>query len=197
MTEETKDPNQDGIDAVDFTPGLEAASAADEPQLTREQQLEADLAEAKDKYLRTLAEVENFKKRLARERVEERAFASQEVVQAVLPVADNLERALTSAKAHPSAGSGQGSVATDPALEQLIKGVELVVRQFEDVLKKQGVVTVDTTIGKPFDPNVHQPLIQEPSAEHEDGAVLELLQKGYRLGDRLLRPSLVKVASKP
>jgi molecular chaperone GrpE len=175
----------------DFTPGFEAAPAGEEPQLSREQQLEAELGEAKDKYLRTLAEVENFKKRLARERVEERAFAAQEIIQAVLPVADNLERALSSGKAQaPAPGA-------DPALEQLIKGVELVVKQFEDVLKKQGVVPVDTPIGKPFDPHQHQPLLQEPSADHEEGAVLELLQKGYRLGDRLLRPSMVKVATKP
>ncbi|HXB97703.1 MAG TPA: nucleotide exchange factor GrpE, partial [bacterium] len=86
MTEETKDPNQDAIEpSAEFTPGLDAAG---EPALSREQQLETELAEAKDKYLRTLAEVENFKKRLARERVEERAFAAQEIIQAVLPVAD-------------------------------------------------------------------------------------------------------------
>jgi molecular chaperone GrpE len=183
----------------DPAPAIDPAAAAAagfeplslEPALSREQELEAELSEAKDKYLRTLAEVENFKKRLARERVEERAFAAQEIIQAVLPVADNLERALASGKAQaPAPGA-------DPALEQLIKGVELVVKQFEDVLKKQGVVPVEAPIGMPFDPHLHQPLLQEPSADHEEGAVLELLQKGYRLGDRLLRPSLVKVATKP
>ena len=176
--------------ADDFTPGLEAVPAA-EPELTREQQLEAELADAKDRYLRTLAEVDNFKKRLARERVEERAYAAQDALQAVLPVADNLERALGAAKAQaPEAG-------TDPLLEQLIKGVDLVVRQLEDALRKQGVHPVDAALGQPFDPNSHQPLLQEASAEHPEGAILEVLQKGYRLGDRLLRPAMVKVATKP
>ena len=181
--------------APPFTPGLETApapvEAGPEPVEGHEQQLEAELAEAKDRYLRTLAEVDNFKKRLARERVEERAYAAQEVVQSVLPVADNLERALASAKAQAPAGGA------DPLLDQLIKGVELVVKQLEDALKKQGVSAVEAAVGQPFDANSHQPLLQEPSAEHDEGAILEVLQKGYRLGDRLLRPTLVKVATKP
>jgi molecular chaperone GrpE len=176
--------------AEGFEPGLGAAAPA-EPELTREQQLEADLADAKDRYLRTLAEVDNFKKRLARERVEERAYAAQEVLQSILPVADNLERALVSAK---SQAPVQG---VDPALDQLIKGVDLVVKQLEDALKKQGVSPVEAAVGQPFDANSHQPLLQEPSADHAEGAILEVLQKGYRLGDRLLRPTLVKVATKP
>jgi molecular chaperone GrpE len=188
MSEELENPAA-ADPAADAAAGFEPLPL--EPALSREQELEQELSEAKDRYLRTLAEVENFKKRLARERVEERAFAAQEIIQAVLPVADNLERALVSSKAQaPAPGA-------DPALEQLIKGVELVVKQFEDVLKKQGVVAVETVIGQPFDPHLHQPLLQEPSADHEEGAVLEQLQKGYRLGDRLLRPAMVKVATKP
>jgi molecular chaperone GrpE len=156
--------------------------------LTREQQLEADLAEAQDRYMRNLAETENFKKRVARERVEERAYAAQEVVLSLLPLVDNLERALQAAK-------GQAGEDADPALLQLEKGVELVLKQFEDALKKQGVTVIDAVIGQPFDPHVHQALLQEPSAEHPEGAVLEVLQKGFKMGDRLVRPSLVKVAS--
>ena len=164
-----------------FEPGLPSA----EPATDREGELQKELDEAKDQYLRTLAEVENFKKRVARERVEERAYAAQEVIVGLLPIVDNLERALASA---------QGG---DASTEALRKGVELVLKQFEDVLRKQGVSAVDTPLGQAFDPHVHQPLLQEPSAEHEEGAVLEVLQKGYRLGDRLLRPSLVKTAVRP
>jgi molecular chaperone GrpE len=191
MTDDAAINEQPITPAEEFTPGLETSAAPAEPELTREQQLEAELADTKDRYLRTLAEVENFKKRVARERVEERAYAAQEVLQSMLPVADNVERALASAKAQaPAAG-------VDPALDQLVKGVELVFKQLEDALKKQGVTAVEAVVGQPCDPNSHQPLLQEPSADHEDGAILEVLQKGYRLGDRLLRPTLVKVATKP
>jgi molecular chaperone GrpE len=161
-----------------FEPGLPTA----EPETDRESELEQALAEAQDRYVRTLAEVENFKKRVARERVEERAFAAQEVVVTLLPILDNLERAL---------GSAAGP---EPALDGLRKGVELVLKQFEDALRKQGVHPVETPLGQPFDPNVHQPLLQEAAPGQDDGVILEVLQKGYRLGDRLLRPSLVKVA---
>jgi len=171
--------------------GFEPSFPADGEVLTREQQLERDLAEAHDKYVRTLAETENFKKRVARERFEERAFAAQEVVQGMLPVLDNLERALAAAKAAAQCNEAQ----PDPVLAQLEKGVELVLRQFEDSLKRQGVVAVETPLGKPFDPNLHQPLVQAPSEGHEDGDVIEVLQKGWRMGDRLLRPSMVKVAA--
>lgn len=162
-----------------FEPGLPSA----EPESNREQELELQLADANDKYVRILAETENFKKRVARERVEERAFAAQEVVVSLLPIADNLERALQAAHA---AGDVEGPLA---------KGVELVLKQFEDALRKQGVVVVETPLGLPFDPNLHQPLLQEPAEGQPEGAVLEVLQKGYRLGDRLLRPSMVKVAA--
>jgi molecular chaperone GrpE len=182
MSDETLDQIPQPDSAADapvpegFTPGL-----------TREQQLEAELSEAQDRYMRNLAETENFKKRVARERVEERAYAAQEVVLSLLPLVDNLERALSAAKA-------QGGEADGP-LAQLEKGVDLVLKQFEEALKKQGVAVVEAPVGTPFDPNLHQALLQEPSSEHAEGSVLEVLQKGYRMGDRLIRPALVKVAA--
>ena len=189
MKEEIQgDPAANGAGPEGFEPSFTGAEAPP----TREQELEAALAEAQDKYVRTLAETENFKKRMARERVEERAFSAQEVVQAFLPVVDNLERALAAAKAAADVSS-----APDSPLSQLEKGVELVLRQFEDALKKQGVVAVEAPVGKAFDPNLHQPLVQEEGSGHDEGAVLEVLQKGWRMGDRLLRPSMVKVAAKP
>jgi molecular chaperone GrpE len=163
-----------------FEPGLPTA----EPETERESELQKDYEALQDKYMRTLAEVENFKKRVARERVEERAYAAQEVLVSLLPVLDNLERALQAAKA---AGAAEG-----PAV-QLQKGVELVVKQMEELLRKQGVTPVECELGAVFDPNLHQPLLQEPVEGQPEGAVLEILQKGYRLGDRLLRPVLVKV----
>lgn len=186
MEEESKQNDGTAVDAIEpsaegFEPGLPTA----EPETDRESELEQELADAKDRYVRTLAEVENFKKRVARERVEERAFAAQEVVVSLLPILDNLDRALAAAKAQGDAGA-EGPLA---------KGVELVLRQFEDAMRKQGVSAVETVLGQPFDPNLHQPLLQEAAPGHAEGAILEVLQKGYRLGDRLLRPSMVKVAT--
>jgi molecular chaperone GrpE len=180
-----------GAQAGPLPEGFEPSFPQAGDPLSREQELEQALAEAQDKYLRTLADTDNFKKRVARERVEERAFAAQEVVQSFLPVVDNLERALNAAKS--AAGEAQ---APDSALGQLEKGVELVLRQFEDVLRRQGVTPVETPLGLPFDPNLHQPLLQEAAPEAQDGAVLAVLQKGWRMGDRLLRPAMVKVAAR-
>ncbi len=159
----------------------------------REERLKAELAEAQDKYLRVVAETENFKKRVARERLEEKAFAAREVVLALLPVVDNLERALGAAKAAGAAGEAAG----EGPLAQLEKGVELVLRQFEDALRRQGVEAVSAEIGKPFDPNQHQPLTQVDDPAAVDGAVMAVLQKGWRMGDRLLRPCMVQVARRP
>jgi molecular chaperone GrpE len=188
-TESPKEPETSGADAGPSAEGFEPLGGV--PELSREEELERQLAEAQDRYVRTLAETENFKKRVARERLEERAFAAQEVVVSLLPVADNLERALAAAKA------AAGSAPADSPLGQLEKGVELTLKQFEDALRRQGVVAVDAPLGAAFDPHSHQPLVQVPDAEHEEGAVLEVLQKGWRMGDRLLRPSMVKVAAKP
>ena len=154
------------------------------PGLGAEEKLKAELAEANDKYLRMLAETENYKKRVQRERSEERQYSVQETVLAFLPVADNLDRALQAALKHGEAG-------------QLVKGVELTLRQYEDILRRLGVDTLAVEIGAAFDPNAHQALFQEEHAEFEDGAVLEVLQKGYKLGERVIRPAMVKVNRKP
>jgi molecular chaperone GrpE len=155
-----------------------------EPQPTPEEKLRAELDEANDRYLRMLAETENYKKRVQRERSEERQYSSQETVLAFLPVADNLDRALQAALKHGEAG-------------QLVKGVELTIRQFEDTLRKLGVEPLAVEVGKPFDPNAHQALFQEEHAEFDEGSVIEVLQKGYKLGERVIRPAMVKVSKKP
>ena len=93
-----------------------------------------------------------------------------------------------------SAAQAKGE-ASEGASAPLAKGVELVIKQFVDALRKQGVHPVETELGQVFDPNFHQPLLQEAAEGKAEGVILEVLQKGYRLGDRLLRPSMVKVAA--
>jgi molecular chaperone GrpE len=168
------------------TPAPEAAA----PEALPEKNLQAELDDANDRYLRMLAETENFKKRVARERSEERQYAAQETVLAFLPVADNLERAL-------QAALKSGKLADDPALANLVKGVELTLRQYDEILRRLGVEQLAVEQGKPFDPNEQQALFQEEHAEMEEGSILEMLQKGYKLGGRVIRPAMVKVSRKP
>lgn len=171
---------------VNVSSAQAAAEAAAEAEVAAEAapDFKALYDESNDKYLRMLAETENYKKRVQRERSDERQYAAQETVLAFLPVADNLDRALQAALKQGEAGN-------------LIKGVELTLRQYEDVLRRLGVEAIESTIGKPFDPHLHQALFKEEHAEFEEGSILEVLQKGYRMGERVIRPAMVKVSHKP
>lgn len=130
-----------------------------------------------DRLLRTAAEFDNYRKRMDRERRELADYTAGEVVSELLPIVDNLERAL------------QASAEDDP----LRKGVELIHRQMLDLLRKRGVKPIEA-LGTDFDPNFHQAVIHEESTEHREGEVMAELQRGYVVGDRLLRPAMVKVA---
>jgi molecular chaperone GrpE len=132
-----------------------------------------------DRLLRTAAEFDNFRKRVDRERRELSEFAAADILTDVLPIVDNFERALQ---------------APAPAeAESFRTGVEMIHRQMLDLLRKRGVKPLEA-LGADFDPNVHQAVIHEPSEGHRDGEVIAELQRGYMLGDRLLRPAMVKVA---
>ena len=135
----------------------------------------------KDKYVRLLAEFENARKRTERERFETIKYAHEEIVVELLGVFDDLERALAAAKAQ------QGS---DPAV---VKGLEMVAMNLQDILKKYGVAPIEA-MGKPFDPHLHEPLMQMETADHPDGQVVEEFQKGYTLSGRVVRTAKVKVA---
>jgi molecular chaperone GrpE len=163
------------------------ASQEDNPLETEiaalKQQLEAKESEAKQNYdrlLRQMAELDNFKKRTARERDEAIRFANEAVIKDLLPVVDNLERAV----AHASGGDNG---------RPLVEGVEMVLRQFLDVLTKHGAAPI-LAIGQPFDPAKHEAMAQVERDDHEPNSVVEELQKGYTFRDRLLRPALVSVA---
>jgi molecular chaperone GrpE len=133
-----------------------------------------------DRLLRTAAEFDNYRKRVERDRREVSDLAVADAVQDLLPIIDNLERAL------------QAAADNDP----LRKGVDLIHRQMMDVLRKRGVKHIEV-VGTDFDPNIHQAVAHEDSEAHREGEVMEELQRGYRLGDRLLRASMVKVARRP
>jgi len=139
--------------------------------------LRAENEELIDTLQRVKADFDNFRKRAARDQEALVARAGERIVKELLPVLDDLERALEAAEEHEEA--------------KLEEGVKLVHRQLEQLLEREGLAPVATD-GK-FDPHVHEALLTQPSAS-EEGSVIEVLQKGYRLGDRVLRPARVVVA---
>jgi molecular chaperone GrpE len=138
---------------------------------------QAPVAPEDDRLLRLAADFENYKKRAARERDEYVAFANARLIGELLPVLDDLERALAAAEQHQEA--------------QLEEGVRLVHRSFAALLERHGVTPIEAD-GK-FDPHVHEAIASQPS-EADEGSVLDVVQKGYRLGDRVVRPARVVVA---
>jgi molecular chaperone GrpE len=152
---------------------------SDEPveQQQEEQQPEQE-QEVDDRLLRLAADFENFKKRATRERLEYVAFANERLVKDLLPILDDLERALEAAAEHQEA--------------KLEEGVRLVHRSLAHLLEREGLKQIATD--GTFDPHVHEALLAQPSEEHESGDVLDVIQKGYKLGDRVIRPARVIVS---
>jgi molecular chaperone GrpE len=142
--------------------------------------LQAERDEAIDRWKRTAADFDNFRKRALREREATVTLANERLVKELLPILDDLERALVAATEHQEA-----------ALED---GVRLVHRALESVLQRQGIKEIDA--GGMFDPHVHEALLSQPS-DAAEGSVIDVVQKGYTLGDRVVRPARVVVAAPP
>jgi len=180
---DVKDPRAEDAAPTPATPE-DAAAVLPESE---SEQLRLKLAEkeeearaSQDRFLRERAELENFKKRMQREKVEALRFASEPLIREILPVIDNLERAV-------QCGEGNG--------ESVIEGVQMVIKALLEVLERHGVKRVEA-LGQPFDPTHHQALAQVETAEHEPNRVVEQLHTGYLLHDRLLRPALVTVSAR-
>jgi len=185
MSEEfKKDADESGAEQSNEASPQEIDSNSVEAEfLSLRQELETKETEAKNYYerlLRQAAELENYKKRSARERDDAIRYANESLLKDLLPVVDNLERAI----AHAS-GGGNG--------KPLVEGVEMVLRGLTDVLAKHGVMPISAQ-GQPFDPTKHEAMTQVETDDHEPNSVVEELHKGYMLRDRLLRPALVSVA---
>ena len=158
------------------TDAPDAPTASDSSEIA---DLQRERDELKDRWLRKSAEFDNYRKRIERERREQADQAIVDLLQDLLPVVDDFDRALT-------VDAGEGSAAYR-------KGVELIHGKLHDLLRRYGVTPVQA-LGADFDPNLHQAVIQEVSPEHREGEVIGELQKGYMIKDRLLRPAMVKVA---
>ena len=180
------------------TPEAEASSGdvipveVEPPDSDPVKELEDKLAAAEkekkenwDRYLRAVADLENTRKRQKRELEDTKFETKNKVLKEMLPVVDNLERAIE----HAAGGNGTEA---DPALRPIVDGVQLVLRQFMTAFERLDVTVVDA-MGKPFDPNLHEAISQQES-DQPAGTIIQVLQRGYKAGDRLLRPALVVVA---
>lgn len=142
---------------------------------------QAEIEKWKDLSLRTAAELDNFRKRTARDMQESRAYANAEVLRALLPILDNFETGLDAARA-------------EDEKSMIYQGLSMVRRQLADFLRDENVQEIDA-LGKTFDPNLHEAVSQEASDEAPEGTVLMVKRRGFKLKDRLLRPAMVVVSS--
>jgi molecular chaperone GrpE len=159
---------------------IEPQETCDETTCDETEKLRQDLKTANDLYLRALAEIENIRKRATREREEYIKFATLPLIKKLLNIIDDLERAVS-----------MFDPQQDP--ETLVKGVEMINNRLKEIIKDEGVETVNA-LGEQFDPQYHQPLTIENNDEYEENTIIEELQKGYIMHGRLIRPSLVKVS---
>ena len=151
--------------------------------------LQAEVADLKDRLVRSLAEMENLRKRTAREIVDSRQYAVTSFARDMLNVADNLKRAVAAVPAELRSGDNK-------AVQAFLEGVEVTERGLEQTLSKFGVKTIDAK-GEKFNPEFHQAMYEVESADVPPGAVADVVQTGYVIGERVLRPAMVAVAKAP
>lgn len=177
------EPNTESV--VQATSGDAAAAAGGAtPPPARDEALAAKAQEAErlqERLLRLQAEFENYKKRMAREKAEYLKFAAEGLLLEFLPILDNLERAIASARAATANG------------EAVVEGIDMIARLFRSTLEKAGVKPMQA-VGAPFDPGLHQAVAQVESPDGQDNVVVEEIQKGYLLEGRVLRAAMVKVS---
>ena len=174
------DPSLDHNDVPDDAPAASTDGSGDTRQPDELGVLQGERDALQDRLLRIAAEFDNYRKRIERERREQADAAAESLLVELLPIVDDLERALQ-------------APASDDALPYRA-GVELILRQMLELLRRRGVTPIDAT-GTTFDPRVHQAVTQEKSDTHDEGQIIEEFRRGYMLGDRLLRPAMVKVAA--
>ncbi|CQR46897.1 Protein GrpE [Paraliobacillus sp. PM-2] len=168
--EEVTDVDQE---IIDESPEEHEASNSEVEKLQKEKD------ELYEKLLRVQAEYDNFRKRTQKEKEADRKYRSQSLITELLPVVDNFERALK-------------TEVKDNSTQQFVEGMEMIYRQLNDVLNKEGVEVIET-VGTDFDPHLHQAVMQVEDDQYDSNTVVEELQKGYKLKDRVIRPAMVKV----
>jgi molecular chaperone GrpE len=173
-------PGRPGVTDTRASSATESESAQAQPSLDPQTQAARDEAEATfARYQRLAADFENYKRRSRQDLSDRTQFANEELLRKLLPLRDNLQRALE----HAPEGIDRN----------WFEGIKMVVRQFDDVLQAQGLSTIPA-VGEKFDPAQHEAIASEETDEHEEGTIVEEMQPGYRLHNRVIRPTLVKVA---
>ena len=168
------------VDPTDGVPGAaDAPPATDSNDASETNALQRERNELYDRLLRKSAEFDNYRKRVEKERREQAEWAAADVLTDVLAVMDDFERAL--------------SIEAPPEARNYLAGFELIHRQLADLLRKRGVTAIES-LGTEFDPHLHQAVAYDESPGAREGEVIGELRKGYKLGDRLLRPAMVRVA---
>ena len=183
------EPKEDDfLDDIEALEAELAAAEAQEPSAAEEEldALQAERDELKDRLLRTLAESENVRKRAERDRREAEQYGGSKLARDMLPVFDNLRRAL-------DAAGEEGRAAAGPVIE----GVELTLRELISVFGKHGVTPVTPEVGDKFDPAIHQAMFEAPVPGTKAGEIIQVMADGFLLHDRLLRPAQVGVSSTP
>jgi len=184
MTKAKKDVEDNVAEEIieeDIPEGQDIPEEAAEEEEKGKEAAEEETADVK--YLRLAADFQNYKKRVERERFERYTDGKKDFAEAMLPILDNFDRALA-----------QDAADAESDHERLfIEGMEMILKQFIDALAKNGVVEIEA-LGEDFDPNFHHAVIMEKSDAYESQKVSDVLQKGYKIGDKVIRPSMVKVA---
>lgn len=190
MPDDKTDPreaNEDQAKVAD-SPEAQPATVKPDPRGELGADLDALLAEnteMRDRLLRTMADMENLRRRTEREKTDTARYAISNFARDVLTVGDNLKRTIEHVPAEAAAG--------DPALKSFLEGVELTERELLNVLERHGVTRIEP-LGQRFDPNCHQAMYEVENADVPEGTVVDVMQSGYTIGDRCLRPALVAVA---
>jgi len=190
MPDDTNDPREANADQAKAADSAKAdtPNAGDDASLEVGADLETLLAEnsdMRDKLLRTMADMENLRRRTEREKADTARYAISNFARDVLTIGDNLKRVIEHVPAD--------AAAQDPALKSLLEGVELTERELLNMMERHGVTTIEP-LGQRFDPNSQQAMYEVPNPEVPEGTVVDVMQAGYMIGDRCLRPALVAVS---
>ncbi|ARF67179.1 nucleotide exchange factor GrpE [Paenibacillus larvae subsp. pulvifaciens] len=172
---QVEEPKNDAAESVSESPDSEENACVKELEELREQ-----VKEHQERYLRVQADFDNFRRRSRLEKEDFAKYASIKLIESLLPVIDNFDRALQSSK-------------DTKDFDALAKGIEMVYRQLDQVLTQEGLSPIEA-VGEPFNPEFHQAIMQVESEDHEEGIIVEEVQKGYMLKDKVIRPSMVKVS---
>jgi molecular chaperone GrpE len=181
-----REANEDQARAADSAKAEKQNATAEAAKPAAElEALAGENAELRDRLLRTMAEMENVRRRTEREKADTARYAISNFARDVLTVGDNLKRTVDHVPAE--------AAAQDPALKSFLEGVELTERELLNVLERHGVTRIEP-LGQRFDPNCHQAMYEVPDPSVPEGTVVDVMQQGYAIGDRCLRPALVAVA---